>query len=349
MQRLAKSAEDILFYGRDVLALYILSRAGWQVISERIPIVENVFVNINCPVCDRNKFRTIWQSTPRQFLSSFKKSYYNLDCLSIGMDTRFYIKKRLNCSFVFVNPRFHNNLYDVVYNEAKVKQNRERKWTRQECDLKYLYNTHNKWCNARILMRSLSYLYKRFEKPKNENQKRIRLLDYGCGYGHLLDLCKVFEIEAVGVDIDLYRIQFCKDKGLNVCKPEELNSENKFDVVVSSSVVEHINDLHKYFRYISDRLETNGYLHLTGLNPAIIKKEKSRGVYRLVMPLEHVNFFTAGSLDILAEKHGLKRIKVSNLFQPTTKPLDYIIPFLKNFIFGGFYPTGTFEADLVKL
>jgi 2-polyprenyl-3-methyl-5-hydroxy-6-metoxy-1,4-benzoquinol methylase len=316
--------------------------------SEGAPVVENVFVNINCPVCDGNKLKTIWQSTPRQFLNSFKKSYYNLDCLSIGLDTRFYIKKCRNCSFVFVNPRFHSNLYDVVYNEAKVDQNREKQWLYEEGDIKSLYNTHRKWYATKILMRSISYLHQRFEKVKNENQKRIKLLDFGCGYGHLLDLCRVFEIDSVGVDIDRYRIQFCRNKGHNACRPEELDTDSKFDIVVSTSVVEHVNNLHEYFQYISGRLEKGGYFHLTGLNPAIIRKEKRKGVYRLVMPLEHVNYFTAASLDVLVGKYGLKRIRRSNLFQPTTKSIDYILPLLKNFAFGGFYPTGVFEADLVK-
>ncbi len=40
LKRLAKSAEDILFYGRDVLSLYILSRAGRQVIYETHDIVK---------------------------------------------------------------------------------------------------------------------------------------------------------------------------------------------------------------------------------------------------------------------------------------------------------------------
>ena len=78
-------------------------------------------------------------------------------------------------------------------------------------------------------------------------------------------------------------------------------------------------------------------------------REKKTGKYRLVMPLEHVNYFTPNSLDILAQKYDLKRIKKSNLFQPTMKPVDYLIPFLKNIVFGGFYPIGVFEADLVKL
>jgi len=311
-------------------------------------IMNSVFVDINCPVCDGSSFKNIWQSIPRHFLSDFQKSYYNLDVLGINLDTVFYIKKCRNCSFVFVNPRFRKDLYGVVYNEAKVKQNREKELARQYLDLRGLYNTHSKWANARILMRSLSYLHKRFDKPFNENEKRIRLLDYGCGYGHLLDLCKTFGVEATGVDIDEYRIQFCRDKGLEACKPEELDAKNRFDIIVSTSVIEHINDLNCYFQYIADRLESGGYLHLTGLNPAIIKRENRRGLCRLTMPLEHINYFTPGSLDALVNKHNLKRLRIGNLFQPVEKPIDYITPFLKNFIFGGFYPTGAFEADFVK-
>lgn len=311
--------------------------------------MKDVFVHINCPVCGGARFKTVWQSTPREFLNTFRKSYYNLDALGIDMDTSFSIKKCRECRFVFVNPRLRRDLYNVVYNEAKVEQNRDKQWMRHECDLGYLYNTHTKWASTRILMRCLSYLHERFDKPKNENQKRIRLLDFGCGYGHLLDLCKVFGIEAMGVDIDLYRINVCRDKGLNVCRPEELDTENRFDVVVSTSVVEHVNDLHGYFRSISGWLETGGYLHLIGLNPTIIRREKSRREYRLVMPLEHLNYFTPRSLDALTAKYGLRRIKVSHLFQPTTKLLDHFTPFLKNFVFHGFYPTGVFEADLRKL
>lgn len=314
-----------------------------------MPVVKDVFVHINCPVCGGARFRTVWRSTPSRFLSDFRKGYYNLEALGIDMNTDFYIKKCRDCRFVFVNPRLRSELYEVVYNEAKVDQNRDKQWARQESDLGYLYNTHAKWVSSRILMRCLSYLHKRFDKPKNENQKRIGLLDYGCGYGHLLDLCRVFGIEAVGVDIDEYRIRFCRNKGLDVCKPDELDAARRFDAVISSSVVEHVNDLPGYFQYLSDRLDTGGYLHLIGLNPTIIKREKSRGEYRLVMPLEHLNYFTPGSLDTLAAKYGLRRIKVSHLFQPTTRFLDHFTPFLKNFVFHGFYPTGLFEADLTKL
>ena len=108
-------------------------------------------------------------------------------------------------------------------------------------------------------------------------------------------------------------------------------------------------DLHGYLRYIHDRLKACGHLHLTGITPAVIRKEKRRQVYRLVMPLEHMNFFTARSLDVLVRKHGFERIRIRHMFQAIAKPLDYVTPFLKNFIFRGFYPTGSLEADLMKL
>jgi 2-polyprenyl-3-methyl-5-hydroxy-6-metoxy-1,4-benzoquinol methylase len=320
-----------------------------ELILQKSSFIENVFVDIDCPVCGGKVFKTVWRATPREFLSDFRQSYYNLDAIGVDLDTPFYIKRCKNCSFVFVNPRFRNDLYKVVYNEAKVGQRHQKAWAYQEGDLKSLYNTHHKWAASRILMRALSYLDGRFEKPKNESQRRIKLLDFGCGNGHLLDLCRVFEVEATGVDIDLHRIQFCREKGLNVCQPEGLEAASQFDVVVSTAVVEHVNDLHEYFRYVTDRLKSGGRLHLTGLNPGIIRKEKRRGTYRLVMPFEHLNYFTAGALDTLAGKYGLKRIQVSHLFQPTTKLLDYFTPFLKNVVFRGFYPTGTFEADLTKL
>ena len=67
------------------------------------------------------------------------------------------------------------------------------------------------------------------------------------------------------------------------------------------------------------------------------------------MPFEHVNYFNPNSLDILAKQYDLKRVKIGNLFQPTIKPIDYILPLLKNVVFRGFYPTGLFEADLIKV
>jgi len=312
--------------------------------------MNNVFKEISCPVCKQNNFEIVWESTPDEFLSDMRKSYYNLDALNINKDTKFYIKKCKNCSFVFVNPRLKDELYNVVYNESKVKQNEVKSWKDEVgTDLNYLYNTYHKWSVTPSFIRVLSYVKKKFNKAKNDNYERIKLLDYGCGGGHILELCKPFGIKGMGVDIDNWRLNHCKSKGLDVCRPEELDNNETFDVIVSTSVVEHVNDLDAYFSFISKHLKKGGYCSLIGLTPHIIDIEKKKGVYNIVMPLEHINYFTKKSFDMLIKKHGLKRIKYSNSMKEISKPIDYVKPFIKNIVFQGFSPTGSMEVDIVKL
>ena len=183
------------------------------------------FVEIACPVCGGLDFSTIVEITPDEFLSDSRKKYYNLEVLNITMDTSFYIKKCRYCSFVMLNPRFGDDLYGVVYNEAKVGQYDKNDWMFAAGDLQRLYNTHSKYDAAINLLESIIHLKDRFEKVKNEGKKPIRLLDYGCGMGHILDLCKVFDIEAKGVEVDDKRLSYCDARGLDVCRPEELSAD----------------------------------------------------------------------------------------------------------------------------
>jgi len=309
----------------------------------------DVFKEIACPVCNKYNFKIVWESTPNEFLNDMRKSYYNLEILNIGFSTKFYIKECINCSFVFVNPRLQDSLYNIVYNESKVLQNDIKSWKdEKDSNLSYLYNTYHKWLVTPSFLRVISYLKKRFKKPKNDNFERIKLLDYGCGNGHILQLCEPFGIEGVGVDIDNWRLEHCKNKGLNACRPEELNDDQMFDVIVSSSVIEHVYDLGEYFGFINKHLKKGGYCALVGLTSKIINIEKKAGAYNIVMPLEHLNYFTKKSFDLLIKQYGFKRIIFSNSMQEIIKPIDYIKPFLKNIIFQGFLPSGNMEVDLIK-
>jgi len=175
-----------------------------------------VFAQKCCPVCGENEFRTILEITPDQFLSDYRKNYYDLSVIGIDMDSKFFFQKCKKCQFVMVNPRLRSDLYNIVYNEAKVGQNKCKGWAFDKGDLGCLYKTHHKWRVTFPFLRVLSFYEEFFKKPKNDNYKQLRLLDYGCGYGHTLELCKVFGIDAVGVDIDEFRLNHCKDRCLKV-------------------------------------------------------------------------------------------------------------------------------------
>ncbi|MDQ1284093.1 MAG: Methyltransferase type 12 [Patescibacteria group bacterium] len=309
----------------------------------------NIFEHIDCPVCDGNSFKTVLKFTPDEFLNEERKKYYNVDVLGVDLKTNFFIKKCKKCGFVFVNPRLRKDLYNVVYNEAKSGQYEMKSWMFDSGDIGNLFATYNKYREVFPLLNVLIYFGKYFEKPKNDAYKQLKLLDYGCGMGHILDLCKTFGIKGIGVDIDSFRLNHCKQKGLDARLPEELPDAEKFHIVISTSVVEHVNDLDAYFKYISSRLIKGGIFYFNGLNPRIIEIERKKRLFKIVMPLEHINYFTRKTLLMLAEKYGFEEAKGGGYGVFAMKnSIQYSYPFLKRFIFKGFYPTGNFEVTLEK-
>jgi len=309
---------------------------------------KNVFVNIDCPVCKGNSFKTVIKFTPDDFLNEERKKYYNLEALGIDLKTNFFIKKCKKCGFVFVNPRLRKDLYNTVYNEAKAGQYQLKDWMFKEDDIGNLFNLYNKYREVFPLLNVLQFFTKYFKKPKNEGYRQLRLLDYGCGFGHILDLCRVFGIDGIGVEIDSFRLNYCKRKNLNVMLPEELPDSEKFHIAISTSVIEHVDDLNAYFKYISDRLVKNGIFYFNGLNPRIIEIERRKKRFKIVMPLEHINYFTRKTLLTLAKKYGFEEAKGGYGVFAMKNSIHYSYPFLKRFIFRGFYPTGNFEVTLIK-
>jgi 2-polyprenyl-3-methyl-5-hydroxy-6-metoxy-1,4-benzoquinol methylase len=306
------------------------------------------FVEIDCPVCGSNSFKTVLEITPDKFLSGYRKKYYNLKVMGIDLHTKFYFKKCKQCLFVFVNPRFQDESYNVAYNEAKVGQYNDKDWMEGDGELARLYNTHSKYYAAINLLESLIYIKKRFEKVNNKGMKPIRLMDYGSGFGHILDLCKPFGIEAVGIEIDERRLEYCKGKGLDVRRPEELSEEDKFDVVISWSVLEHVNDLNAYFSYIAKRIHKGGIFIVNGLTDKMIYIERLKGTYKNVMPIEHINYFTPKSFNRLISNHGFETVPKMKMIQSIDNNYRLLFPLVKYF-FKGFYPNGVFKMDLVKM
>lgn len=270
--------------------------------------MNDIFQMIDCPVCGEQSFKVVFETTPREFINEQRKSYYDLNAIGLDMDSKFYIRQCRNCSFVFVNPRLRSELYDIVYNKAKVGQYNMNDWIFEKGDLQHLHNMFYKWGPALDFLGAILYFRNRFSRSKNEGHRVIRLLDYGCGMGHLLDICKALEVDAVGTDIDMFRIEHCKRRGHRVFLPQELPGSEKFDIVVSHSVIEHVNDLNGYFQYVSERLLPGGIFRFNGLTPKIIQIERKKKDFRLVMLLEHLNYFTPKSLRMMAIKHGMHKV-----------------------------------------
>lgn len=89
-----------------------------------------------------------------------------------------------------------------------------------------------------------------------------KILDVGVGLGRLLSKLEL-NVDKYGVDISKSYLGEAKDKGITVClsKIEELPySDNIFDVIVTTDVLEHVFDLNQCVKEIKRVLKPNGYL-----------------------------------------------------------------------------------------
>lgn len=77
------------------------------------------------------------------------------------------------------------------------------------------------------------------------NRPGFRLLEIGCGYGHLLRLAKARGAQAVGVNLSPEQVDFCNDNGSQVycCNYRDLLEteqwHGKFDGVIANGSLEH--------------------------------------------------------------------------------------------------------------
>jgi cyclopropane fatty-acyl-phospholipid synthase-like methyltransferase len=77
------------------------------------------------------------------------------------------------------------------------------------------------------------------------NHPGFRLLEIGCGYGHLLRLAKQRGARAVGVNVSPEQVKYCNDHGLQVycCTYRDLLEatqwHGKFDGVIANGSLEH--------------------------------------------------------------------------------------------------------------
>ena len=84
--------------------------------SRESEIPNEKFELIDCPVCE-SKNQNIFFDIPYGKL----KQEPSLDETSSGInkETRFYVKRCTECSFVFVNPRIKPKYESLIYNQSK--------------------------------------------------------------------------------------------------------------------------------------------------------------------------------------------------------------------------------------
>ncbi|MFC1668440.1 methyltransferase domain-containing protein, partial [Chlamydiota bacterium] len=244
---------------------------------------------IACPVCgSQEKGSIVLGLTTEQF---GKKWLEPLKKIRITQKQKHFLVKCLQCHFIFVNPQLSRREWKKLYSEVK-----REKITPDEKNVKVKKNE---------ALKLVARLQKQFRK------KDISVLDYGCGFGILLEVARECGCIVTGVEIDPVRVSYCRSKELPVMTFEDFMSlENKkmWDVICFNQVLEHVKNPHEIIQLLKKYVHKKGIFFVSLPSYKCISREKKKGVYKTVHLLEHLNYFSIKTLDLLFKENGFKPI-----------------------------------------
>jgi 2-polyprenyl-3-methyl-5-hydroxy-6-metoxy-1,4-benzoquinol methylase len=143
-----------------------------------------------------------------------------------------------------------------------------------------------------------------------------RVLDVGAGNGYFVFLARSeFGLSADGLEISDAEADYAREMfGVEFLRGELSNIAERYDVITSFNVLEHVKQPMPLLTQISERLAPGGYLVLTTPNPSCIHR-RVLGLNRwsMVCPPHHINLFTRKALEEMLARTGFEVLEYSTL------------------------------------
>jgi 2-polyprenyl-3-methyl-5-hydroxy-6-metoxy-1,4-benzoquinol methylase len=157
-------------------------------------------------------------------------------------------------------------------------------------------------------------LFEKIEEIARGRGANASVFDVGCGNGDLLKFLRARNpsMELIGVELS----DLPKSEGIRFIKSDifELNLDQKFDLVVTLAVIEHVGDVRAFVEKLARFLKPGGKLVAMTLNGDSLIYRIARFGKSSVWPApfnrlyshHHLHHYTRASLNELMKKSGLK-------------------------------------------
>lgn len=169
------------------------------------------------------------------------------------------------------------------------------------------------------LGRDIKYkVFKNWIKRYFPKDKKIKLLEVGCGQGDLLkNVRNDSRYEAIGLDFSETRIAYAQSLGLDARLGDiqtQKFDDNSFDLVVALHVIEHVHDLHSTLREIRKVLAPGGYFFAVCPCATHFKAKMAGADWKYLGPPGHLWYFSPDTFTSLLEKEGFDVCFASDLY-----------------------------------
>ena len=267
----------------------------------------------------------------KEFYDKYKDSFVTVPCPVCGDERYDNVEKFLGiyevarckkCSTLYVTPRPTEDLLAIFYNTSQTMTQLSDfyKKTEGQTERKKVIDDRVELC--------LKYI-------KSSNKTRLKILDVGCSVGSFLKSLELGlenaglgeKAELHGLDVDKNVIEIAKREGGNIqyhltsVEDFSRNSPEKFDLIISWYVIEHLFDPRAFLRSAASLLSDNGVLIFTTNNCAGLDHEAlgynapKRIFAHGIWPPFHLNGFSADSMKLFAFRAGMDFVEMGSFGQ----------------------------------
>lgn len=269
---------------------------------------------IDCEVCGSARQRPLYKVREN-------RSWWIAKCQDdprLDVDHEFSIVECVSCGHAYVSPRLTAEVVDDIY---------ARYWRSHEPAKLGRSGYANHVC------RRISSL-----RPCGD------LLDFGSGWGVQMNEARAVGWNAVGLEVDRRKVEFCREQRLNAIYADLLErpfEPNSFDAVMAEQVFEHLYEPAKYLEEIYRVLRPGGIVYICVPHIESVAAKLKRNSWPLLHPVSHVQYYDRGSLTRLLERCGFEVVTPRYARRYQRAPLKEAAYAAKTFIEGaGVFPTG---------
>ncbi len=271
-----------------------------------------------CPACEGQPFNDLWRGRfdDHDIARNIDLYHYSGDWRG-GLGTApFALVQCQACHFKYHRYIIDSSALSTIYGEWADAEQARRFEAAHVADKADRWAYHTKL--AKLILRLRRLIDREEEAP--------RLLDFGCGDGALLRMARGFGFDACGIDVSASRSGQARHEGIRVYSDFaalDTAESARFDAIVLSQVLEHVEDPLGLLKAMEDRLAPGGVLFVAVPDTSGVKVPRDFHEFTLVQPIEHINAFTPDSLRDLARRAGFTPVRRPSAFV-TTRARDVL-------------------------